>query len=215
MGVGTVSECLARARAAGVDWATAEALDDDALEARLYPSKSGTSRPLPDPAYVDKELRRPGVTLKLLHEEYLAQHPDGYGYTQFCEAYCEWRRQQRLTMRQVHRAGDKLFVDYAGKRPSIVDPKTGERTEVELFVAVLGASSYTYAEATLTQRVPDFIASHVRALEFFGGVPAALVHDQLESAVTRADRYEPALQRSFEELARHYGTTVLPARHEC
>jgi transposase len=161
---------------------------------------------------VDKELRRPGVTLKLLHEEYLAQHPDGYGYTQFCEAYREWRRQQRLTMRQVHRAGDKLFVDYAGKRPSIVDPKTGERTEVELFVAVLGASSYTYAEATLTQRVPDFIASHVRALEFFGGVPAALVPDQLKSAVTRADRYEPGLQRSFEELARHYGTTVLPAR---
>jgi transposase len=212
MGVGTVSECVARARAAGIDWAAAETLDDVALESRLYPSKKTTGRALPDPAYLDKELRRPGVTLKLLHEEYLGQHADGYGYTQFCEAYRDWCRRRQVTMRQVHRAGDKLFVDYAGKKPSIVDPRTGERTEVELFVAVLGASSFTYAEATLTQRVPDFIGSHVRALEFFGGVPAALVPDQLKSAVTRADSYEPGTQRSFEELARHYGTTVVPAR---
>jgi transposase len=152
------------------------------------------------------------VTLQLLHVEYLEQHPDGYRYSQFCEHYRAWLAKRKLTMRQEHLAGDKLFVDYSGKRARLVDPTSGEVTEVELFVAVLGASNYTYAEATRTQQGPDWIASHVRALTFFGGVPAAIVPDQLKSGVTTACRYEPGIQRTYEELATHYGTTVLPAR---
>lgn len=214
VGVGTVSEVAFRARSSGLEnWAAVEAIDDLALEARLYPSL-GTSpaRSLPDPVYLAKELRRPGVTLRLLHAEYMEDNPGGYGYTQFCEAFRAWQKRRKLTMRQLHRAGDKAFIDYSGKKPSIVDPSTGERIEVELFVAVLGASSYTYAEATRTQKVADFASSHVRALEFFGGVPAALVPDQLRSAVGKPCRYEPGAQRTYDELAQHYMTTILPAR---
>lgn len=212
VGVGTVSETLNRALAAGLDWAAVEVLGDDELEARLYPAPNAPTRPLPDPVRLHMELRRPGVTLRLLHLEYLEQHPDGYGYTQFCRHYNDWCDRRRLTMRQTHHAGDKLFVDYAGKKPSIVDPQTGERVEVELFIAVLGASNYTYAEATATQQSADWIGSHVRTLEYLGGVPRAFVPDQLKSGVTRASRYEPVIQRVYEELAQHYGTTVLPAR---
>jgi transposase len=147
-----------------------------------------------------------------LHLEYLEQHPGGYLYTQFCEYYRRWLKRRRLSMRQIHRAGEKLFIDYAGQQPQIVDRATGEVKKVELFVAVLGASSFTYAEATATQRVPDFLASHVRTFEFIGGVAAALVPDQLKSAITRACRYEPGAQRAYEELAQHYGTAILPAR---
>lgn len=214
VGVGTVSEVAWRARTAGIDsWVSVEAMDEPTLEARLYPSlATGTARSLPDPVYLAKELRRPGVTLRLLHAEYMEQTPGGYGYTQFCESFRAWQRRRKLTMRQLHRAGDKAFIDYSGKKPSIVDPTSGERVEVELFVAVLGASSYTYAEATRTQRVADFVSSHVRALAFFGGVPAALVPDQLRSAIGKPCRYEPGAQRTYDELAQHYNTTILPAR---
>ena len=199
--IGAVSGAIARAIAAGLDWPAVQALADDALEAKLYPSVAAASdRPTPDCAYIHVERRKTGVTLELLHLEYLEKHPNGYRYTQFCEHYREWLDKRRLTMRQEHRAGEKLFVDYSGKKPHIVDPKTGEVIEVELFVAVLGASNYTYAEATLTQRGPDFIASHVRALAFLGGVPAALVPDQLKSGVVVACRYEPGIQRTYEEL---------------
>jgi hypothetical protein len=129
----------------------------------------------------------------LLHVEYLEQHPDGYRYTQFCEFYRRWVKRRGLSMRQIHRAGEKLFVDYAGQKPSVIDPSTGERISVELFVAVLGASNYTYAEATLTQQVPDWIASHQRAFAFLGGVTTALVCDQLKSGVVIPCRYEPGL----------------------
>ncbi len=115
-------------------------------------------------------------------------------------------------MRQVHHAGDKCFVDYAGKKPRLIEPATGEVTEVELFVAVLGASNYTYAEATRTQQVPDWLASHQRTFQFFGGVTTAVVCDQLKSGVTLACRYDPGLQRTYEEFAQHYGTVILPAR---
>lgn len=214
VGVGTVSEVAWRARMAGIEgWAAVEVLDEPTLEARLYPKVVTTApRTLPDPVYLAKELRRPGVTLRLLHAEYLEQSPGGYGYTLFCESFRAWQKRHKLTMRQLHRAGDKLFIDYSGKRPTIVDPRTGERVAVELFVAVLGASSFTYAEATRTQRIPDFVASHVRALEFFGGVPGALVPDQLRSAIGTPCRYEPAAQRTYDELAGHYQTTILPAR---
>ena len=169
-------------------------------------------RAVPDCAYLHAERRKPGVTLELLHLEYLEQHPDGYRYTQFCEFYRRWLRRRGLSMRQVHRAGEKLFVDYAGKKPRIVDPATGEVSEVELFVAVLGASNYTYAEATRTQQVPDWIASHQRAFQFFGGVPEAVVPDQLKSGGVVPCRYEPGVQGTYDDFAQHYGTVSLPAR---
>jgi transposase len=213
LSVGMVSATLSRAEAAGLTtWAAVEALSDGDLERRLYGAGRTSERPRPDPVWIHDERQRKGVTLELLHHEYLERHPDGYRYTQFCEHYRRWCKRQRLSMRQVHRAGEKMFVDYAGAKPKVVDRATGEEREVELFVAVLGASSYTYAEATESQRVADFVASHGRALAFFGGVPELVVPDQLKSGVTRADRYEPGLQRSYDEWSRHYGTTILPAR---
>ena len=213
--LGMVSNTVARAQAAGLcSWAEVEALSDEELEEKLYgPVRTATEeRPRPDPVWIHTERQKPGVTLELLHMEYLQQHPDGYGYTTFCEVYRQWLAKQKLTMRQVHRGGEKLFVDYSGKKTSIVDPKTGEVHEVELFVAVLGASSYTYVEATRTQKSVDWIGSHTRALADLGGVPAVLVPDQLRSAVSRPCRYEPGEQRTYAELARHYGTAIVPAR---
>ncbi len=210
---GVVGSVMSRAQAKGLDWVAAQALDDLALERLLYGrSAAGGQRPLPDPAWIHAELRRSGVTLELLHIEYLERHPDGYRLTAFCDHYRRWRKKVRPSMRQIHRAGEKLFVDYSGKKPEIIDPATGEVIIVELFVAVLGASSYTYAEATLTQSSPDWIASHLRAFEFFGGVTELLVPDQLKSGVTEANRYEPGIQRTYADLARHYDTVCLPAR---
>jgi transposase len=210
--IGAVSLAVQRATKAGLDLAGSQALGEDELEARLYPSAAVATRPLPDFAWLHGERRRPGVTLELLHLEYLEQHPDGYRYTQFCERYREWLKTRQFTMRQEHRGGEKTFIDYSGKKPTIVDRETGERVEVELFVAVLGASNLTYAEASATQRSADWIASHVRAFEYFGGVTAVLVPDQLKSAITEPSRYEAGVQRTYEEMARHYDTTVLPAR---
>ena len=215
LSVGAIGGTLHRARAAGLDtWAAVEAVPDDALEARLYhrAAGAGRARPQPDCAYIHTERRRPAVTLQLLHLEYLERHPDGYHYTQYCEVYRQWLRRRGLTMRQVHRAGEKSFVDYAGKKPCLTDPATGDRIPVELFVMALGASSYTYAEATRTQQLSEWIASHTRAFAFFGGVPGAVVCDQLRSGVTVPCRYEPGVQRLYAELGTHYGTTILPAR---
>ena len=215
LSVGAIGGTLHRAREAGLaTWAAVEAVADDVLAARLYQRRDGTARPRPQPdcAAIHTERRQPGVTLQLLHLEYLERHPTGYHYTQYCEIYRQWLRRRGLTMRQVHRAGEKSFVDYAGKRPCLTDPATGERIPVELFVMVLGASSYTYAEATRTQQLPDWIASHTRAFAFYGGVPAAVVCDQLKSGVTVPCRYEPGVQRLYAELGTHYGTTILPAR---
>ncbi len=212
--LGTVTGVVRRATHAGLDWPTVEPLTDAALETRLYgaPTPPGRSRPQPDCAYLHAERKKPGVTLELLHLEYLEQHPTGYRYTQFCEVYRQWLRRHRLSMRQVHRAGEKAFVDYAGKKPHLVDPATGAITEVELFVGALGASNYTYAEATRTQTLPDWLGSHERMFRAFGGVSAAVVCDQLKTGVTLACRYEPGLQRTYEEFAAFYGTTILPAR---
>jgi len=211
---GSVGSVMVRARAKGLSWEAVKALSDDDLERELYgPKIAGRSaRPEADPVMIHTELRRAGVTLELLHLEYLAQHPDGFRYSAFCEHYRAWLAKQRRSMRQVHKAGEKTFVDYSGKKPQIVDPETGEVTDVELFVAVLGASSLTYAEATLTQRSRDFIESHVRAFEYFGGVTALVVPDQLRSGVSSPCRYEPTVQRTYDEWARHYGTAVMPAR---
>jgi transposase len=211
--LGGVAVTLSRAAMAGLDWPAVQALSDDALDRRVYgPRASTDDRSMPDYEYLHGERKKAGVTLQLLHLEYLEKTPGGFRYTAFCERYREWLKRRGLTMRQEHFAGEKLFIDYAGKKPHIVDPTTGEVIDVELFVAVLGASNYTYAEATLTQRGPEFIASNVRALTFIGGVTAALVPDQLKSAVTVACRYEPGIQRTYEELGLHYGTAVVPAR---
>ena len=212
--IGVVSKTTARATKAKLDWAQVEALDDAALERRLYGTRStpGVVRPEPNPAWIHQELRRVGVTLELLHLEYLEQHPDGLQYTAFCDRYRRWLKRFGLTMRQVHKAGEKMFVDYSGKRPAIVDPKTGEIQPVELFVAVLGASSYTYCRATLTQQSPDWIGAHVHALEYFGGTAEVWVPDQLKSPVSKSDRVEPKIQRTYADLARHYGAIVIPAR---
>lgn len=211
----TVADYLGRARTAGLGWPLPEGMDDGALEARLFASAAlppGPSRPLPDWVEVHRELRRPGVTLQLLWLEHKARHPDGYQYTQFCRHYRAWQRQLDVVMRQEHRAGEKLFVDYPGQTLPIVDPETGEITQAELFVAVLGASNYTYATATASQALPDWTMAHVAAFEFFGGVPAIVVPDNLRSGVSRAHRYEPELNRTYAELAAHYGCAIIPAR---
>lgn len=214
--LGSVSTACVRAKHVGlVAWPDVCALGDDALEEKIFGVKS-TQRlgraPLPDGASVHAELHRPGVTLQLLHLEYLEREPKGYRYTAFCEHYKRWLRKQKTSMRQVHVGGEKLFSDYSGKKPHIIDAETGEVVEVELFVGTLGASSYTYAEATRSQQVRDWIASHVRCFEFLGGVPRAIVPDQLRSGVTGPCKYEPQIQRSYQEMAVHYGTVVLPAR---
>jgi transposase len=212
--MGTVSSVVSRAQARQLDWSSAQLLTDDALEELLYGKRAlpGATRPVPDWAVLHTERRRPGVTLELLHLEYLERYSDGYRYSQFCELYRQWLGKRGLVMRQEHHAGEKLFIDYAGQKPHYTDPQTGERVDVELFVAVLGASNLTYAEATASQRGPDFIASHVRAFSYMGGVARALVPDQLRTGVSTANRYEPEIQRTYEELALHYGTTILPAR---
>ena len=213
--LGSVTRTTSRAEVAGLGWAAVEALTDDELERRLSgrtePGEK-PQRPEPDCAWIHTERKRVGVTLELLHHEYLEANPGGYRYTAFCDRYRRWLKKRKLSMRQVHRAGEKTFVDYSGKRPFLVNPRTGEVIYVELFVGVLGASNYTYAEATPSQRAPDWIASHIRMLEYFGGVSELLVPDQLKSAVTRSCRYEPKLHRTYQELARHYDTVALPAR---
>jgi transposase len=212
----TVDNVVKRARSAGLtDWSAVAPLGEAELSARLYAgpgAEESYPRVEPDCAWIHRERSRPGVTLELLHEEYLEQHPEGYQYTAFCDRYRAFLKRRGLVMRQPHIAGDKMFVDYSGKKPHIVDPLTGEWIEVELFVAVLGASNYTYAEATRSQKVHDFISSHVRTFAFCGGVARAMVPDNLKSAVIKSCRYEPTLQLSYEHMAQHYGTAILPAR---
>jgi transposase len=215
VGLGTITQVVMRAERAKItSWPDVEALSDEELDAKMYPPpvQNGEPRPEPNLPAMHIELRRTGVTLRLLHEEYVAANPNAYGYTKYCELYNAWAERLRVTMRQVHKAGEKCFVDYSGAKPSIVDAKTGERVEVELFVAVMGASNYTYAEVTATQRSADWIASHVRLVEFLGGTPRAMIPDQLKSGVVLASRYEPGIQRTYEEWSQHYSTTILPAR---
>jgi transposase len=211
---GTVASVVSRATRKALTWDAVTALNDEQLEASLYGPKlgPGVERPAPDPVHIHTELRGAGVTLELLHLEYLAAHADGYRYSAFCLHYRRWLALRRCSMRQIHKAGEKTFVDYAGQHPHLVDARTGTRVAVELFVAVLGASSYTYAEATQTQRSADFIGSHTRAVEFYGGVTTIIVPDQLPTGVTDPCRYEPTLQRTYADWARHYGAAIVPAR---
>ncbi|MBD1400291.1 IS21 family transposase, partial [Pelovirga terrestris] len=211
----TVGDYLHRAKIAGLSWPLPEALTDQQLYNRLFPpagSVSSSDRPLPDCAYLHAELKRKGVTLMLLWEEYQAEHPQGYRYSHFCEIYRQWARKLKISMRQIHKAGEKLFVDYCGHTLPIVNPQTGEISEAQIFVAVLGASNYTFAEATLSQNLSDWLGSHRRAFEFLGGVPELVIPDNLKSAVSKPCRYEPDLNPSYQELAEHFGTAVIPAR---
>lgn len=211
---GTVTQTVQRALRAGLDWGAVCVLNDGELESLLYPPPPDPKahRPTPDWAHVDLELRRKGVTLELLHQEYLAEHPEGLRRSAFCEHYRAWKKRRGVVMRQHHLGGDKLFVDYSGDKVYYTDPKSGERVACELFVATLGASSYTYAEATLSQRTPDFLSSQARAYSFFGGVTAALVSDQLKSGIIVPCRYEPGPHTAYLEFASHYGTSLVPAR---
>ena len=213
VGVGTVNRYLRRAAQCGLGWPLPAELDDSALEARLFRRPAPVpNRAQPDCAHIHRELKRNGVTLQLLWEEYLQVHPSGYRYTQFCEIYRQWARRLRPSMRQVHRAGEKTFVDFSGKRPTLVDRRTGELQPVELFVAVLGASSFTYAEATATQQLAGWVDAHIHMVEYFGGTTTLWVPDQLRSAITRPCRYEPEVNRTYADLAAHYGAVVVPAR---
>lgn len=210
----TVGEYLRRAESAGLTWPLPD-LDDAQLEGRLYPVVArgqADTRAIPDWAAVHQELKRKGVTLLLLWQEHKAAHPDGLQYSQFCDRYRAFAGRLDLVMRQHHRAGEKLFVDYAGPTVEVVDRATGEIRAAQIFVATLGASNYTYAEATWTQSLADWCASHIRAFEFLGAVPELVVPDNLKSAVTRPCRYEPQANATYEELAAHYRTAILPAR---
>jgi transposase len=222
MSKGSVHAYLRRAEEAELTWEAARGLDDAAIEARLFHDTVGRNEPprrVPvDLPHVHAELRRTGVTLQLLWLEYreasASSLPSGkpYSYSQFCDLYAGYRQRVDLTMRQVHRAGEKVFIDYSGKQPRIWDPATGEAIDVELFVAVLGASNLTYAEATRTQQLEDFCASTVRALEYFGGVPLIAVPDQLRSAISGPNRYDPDINPTYADLAQHYNIAIVPAR---
>jgi transposase len=215
VGAGTVVEYLRRARDAGLSWPLPDELDDAALEARLFPPVLDASvvREPPDWCWVLQELRRKHVTLQLLWSEYAAAHPTNhYRYSQFCELYRRFAARLKPSMRQVHRAGEKAFVDFAGSKPQIADPATGAVRDVELFLGVLGASSLTYAEAVETQELDQWIGAHVRMFEAWGGSPEILVPDNLKSGVTKACKYEPEINRSYGEMAAHYGSVVIPAR---
>ena len=217
LGIGPTAAgaCLRRAREAGVGWPVPDDLDDAALERRLYPVPTTTAkdwRSLPDWPAIHRELRRKGVTLQLVWEEYRAAHPEGFAYTWFCTHFEAWKGRVRPTMRQTHVGGEKVFVDFAGDTIDVIDPATGEAHAMKLFVAALGASNFTYAEAVASEGLEDWICAHARMFAFLGGAPKAVVPDNLKSAVFKADRYDPGLNRTYAEMAAHYGTAILPAR---
>jgi len=211
----TVDEYVSRAASAGLSWPLPESLDDNALEQLLYPPSvvpETSPRQIPDWHTVHKDLSRRDVTLTLLWHEYKEQNPNGYQYSQFCELYRAYAKKVDLSMRQVHRAGEKMFVDYCGRTMPVIETSTGEVREAQIFVAVLGASNFTYAEATWTQGLADWTGSHVRTLTFFGGVPEIIVPDNLKSGVSKTCRYEPEINPTYQDLASHYSVAIVPAR---
>ena len=215
IGKSTVQEYFDRAQKAGLTWPLAPELDDAALENLLFPPHDPfpqEKRRMPAMEYIHQERKRKGVTLQLLWYEYKQQNPEGYQYSQFCELYRQWLQKIDVCLRQEHRAGEKLFVDYAGQTIPVHDSVTGEVRQVQLFVATLGASNYTYAEASFSQDLPSWIQSHVHAFEFFQGVAEILIPDNLKTGVTHPCRYEPDINPTYLDLAEHYGTVVIPAR---
>lgn len=210
----TVADCLGRARVAGIGWPVPTTVDDAELERRLFPSTAGAPPPraAPDWRAVHKELQRRSMTLQLVWEDYRGQQPDGYGYSQFCHLYSVWKQTVSATMRQTHKAGDKLFVDFAGDTVAVIEAGTGALRRAHIFVAVLGASNYTYAEARWSEALPDWIGAHVNAFTAMGGVAHAIVCDNLKAGVTAICRYEPGINRTYQDLATHYECAILPAR---
>lgn len=221
IGIGstTVGECLSRFKRANLPWPLPEQLTDDQLETFLYPSTLKMKGHMEAPQrkvdwpYIHQELKRKHVTLMLLWNEHKQQHPQGLGYSQFCHRYHQWKEHLDVWMRQPHKAGEKLFVDYAGQTMSvIIDKGTGEIKEVQIFVATFGASNFTYTEASWTQTLVDWIRSHVNAFEFFEGCPEIVVPDNLKSGVHKSHIYEPDLNPTYQDMATHYGIAICPAR---
>jgi transposase len=211
----TVGKYVQRAREAGLSWPLPPELTDEELERHLFSaicSPEEGRRFIPDWSEVHRQLSRKGVTLQLVWEEYKQEHPDGFQYTQFCVRYRAWRETLDLPMRQEHKAGERMFVDYCGQTMPVTDGKSGNVRKTQIFVAVLGASNYTYVEACWTQSLPEWVMAHVHALNFYGGAPAIVVCDNLKSGVESAHRYEPEANRTYESMAEHYGCAILPAR---
>jgi transposase len=212
----TVSEYRARAKQAGLKWPFPETLTEDDLYRLLFPEKAPEvpphTKPLPDWEVVRKELKKRSVTLRLLWDEYREVHPDGYGYSQYCELYRRYLKKLDPSMRKNHKAGERLFVDYAGDTVPITNPETGEISQAQIFVAVQGASSYTYAEAQSSQEMTNWIGGHVRAQLFFGGCNQIIVPDNLKQGVKSPCWYDPELNQTYLDMAQHYGAVVLPAR---
>ena len=215
MSPSTVVDYVHKAQDKGISWPIPEDLDDAKLEALLSERSSRAKtalRPMPAMDEIHRELRKKGVTLQLLWFEYKERYTEGYQYTQFCEYYHRWKKSLDISLRQEHHAGEKMFLDFCGKTIPIIDPFTGESIEAQIFVAVLGASNYTYVEALPSQSLPFWIRAHIHAFEYFHGVSQILVPDNLRSAVTKACRYEPDLNPLYLSMAQHYGTAIIPAR---
>ena len=210
----TVSQCLKRHSATGLGWPLSADLDDEQLESALYPNpgKNTRDKPSPDWKYIHQELRKKSVTRQLVWLEYKGENPDGYQYTQFCNRYNQWKKTVDLPFRNTHQAGEKVFVDYTGQTIAVYDPREGGVRYAQIFVGVLGASNYTFAEATWTQSLPDWISSHNRMFAYFGGVPEITVPDNLKSGVTKACRYDPLINSSYFAMAAYYETAIIPAR---
>ena len=213
----TVRETLKRVDGAGLSWPLPEGTSDSALDAALYASRRSKRGPRrieePDWAGVHRELKRKHVTLLILWDEYIAANPGGYSYSRFCELYRSFEKTLSVTMRQTHAAGERLFVDYAGDGvPVVIDRLTGEIRMAQIFVAVFGASSFTFAKATWTQALPDWIDAHVRAFEAIGGVPELVVPDNARTAIVKTSLYDPEVNLTYAEMAAHYRTAILPAR---
>jgi transposase len=213
----TVHEYVSAAQTAGVQWPLPEHWDDQQIGETLFPQRPAPEvwrkHPEPDWTVIDHELKtHKNLTLQLIWQERRESNPEGYGYSRFCELYRQWLKKLDLVLRQTHRAGEKMFVDYAGATIPIYDPQSGEVQPAAVFVAVLGASSYTFAEATTGQDLRNWTGSHIRAFEFFGGVAAVVVPDNLKSAVTHPSYYEPDLNPTYRDLGEHYGVAIIPAR---
>ena len=211
----TVARYLRRAEEAKLSWPISPELSEDQIEELLFGPQtpfSRAKRSLPDMDYLHRELRRKGVTLRLLWEEYLSENPGGYKLTQFCEYYSRWKNALNPTMRLPHKAGEKMFVDWAGQTIPVIDPQTGISSPASLFVAALGASNYTFAEAFPNEKLPQWITAHCDAYEYFGGVAKITVPDNPQTAVHKACRYEPDMNPTYQEMAEHYGTVIIPAR---
>ncbi len=209
----TINDYIKRFKKSGVKYSDLSNLNDSQIYQKLFSSRvKKIGKIKPDYAKINRELKKKYITRQLLWEEYKEQYPDGMGYTQFCFHLNEWQKKLNVSMRQIHKAGEKLFIDYSGLKGEIRNPKTGEKRFVDIFVATLGASSYTYAEASMNQKLESFIMSNIRAFEYFGGVTEILVPDNLKSAVSKAHRYDPQINASYQDMSEHYDSIVIPAR---